>query len=433
MKSFYDHVIIGAGPSGMACALSLLKRGAEPLVLEKKVFPRPKTCGGLVTEKTFRLVKTLLGEDCEEEVLFCNQTSQASVYHKAEKLSQASFSTPVRFVRRDVFDHTLVLKYKKQGGCIQESCGAYTVDSKNSRILFEGGREIRYRNLIFADGALSQVRNQGLILKEGMLSQVPNRKSILSDEVPNRIQKRDSIQQEDLLFGLEIFLPAELFPIKEVRLYFGYAEQGYLWAFPYGDEVCVGVETDYRRRTDAQKILVSFLKEQGIETESPHCEGTFLPVGLSRLQKERGFETEALRFKGAFFPAGIPFPQENLEPNVLCVGDAAGLADPISGEGLYFALLSGMAAAKALVNSGNPKQTYLESLKPVFRLLDEGCRLRRLFYQPFAQRWFVRHARGNRAFLTFFFERMVSRYGYAYGKPVGMYLDYKRRGIRRNE
>lgn len=373
MKTFFKYVIVGGGPSGMTCALSLRKRGENPCVVDKAEFPRTKTCGGLVTEKTFRLIRKLLSEEEIAKDLFCNQTSKADLYYKTQRLAEGSLQKPLRFVQRAEFDNALVRAYKEAGGTILESCGEYTIEYENNRILFSEDLEISYDALIFADGVFSRSRKL----------------------IPSPMK--------DLSFGLETFLPKEAFPANEVRLYFGYADHGYLWVFPYGDKVCVGVCANYQKKPEYKRILKTFLRENGADPEG-------------------------LRLEGAFFPGGVPVLQRKLPDNVLCVGDAAGFADPISGEGLFFALLSGIAAARAFLFEGSPKESYLQSMKPVFRILKEGRSLQSIFYRPSVQRYFLRHIRGNRSFVQFFFDRQVSEYGYSYQKFPRLYLDYKHSG-----
>ena len=153
MDKKYETVIIGAGPAGMGCAISLLKSGANLCVIDKAVFPRNKTCAGLVTAKTERLIKQLYGEDCEE--LFCNTASSIKLYRKDEELVEAPLKRPVHLVDRVDFDNALVEKYKSTGGVIMEGERGISVDYDNSRVTLSDGRDIEYKNIVFADGALS--------------------------------------------------------------------------------------------------------------------------------------------------------------------------------------------------------------------------------------------------------------------------------------
>ena len=65
----FDAIVIGAGPAGSTAAYLLAKSGLQVLVLDKKVFPRDKLCGGLLTRKTVRF-KSICGPgDNAEPVL----------------------------------------------------------------------------------------------------------------------------------------------------------------------------------------------------------------------------------------------------------------------------------------------------------------------------------------------------------------------------
>ena len=70
MDKFYDVVIIGAGPAGMGCAVELMKNGVSPCVIDKAVFPRKKTCAGLVTGKTYKLIEGIF-DGMDTDGLFC--------------------------------------------------------------------------------------------------------------------------------------------------------------------------------------------------------------------------------------------------------------------------------------------------------------------------------------------------------------------------
>ena len=57
MNYKYEAVVIGAGPAGAACGITLQQKGVKHCLVDKSVFPRSKTCAGLVTGKTFRLIR----------------------------------------------------------------------------------------------------------------------------------------------------------------------------------------------------------------------------------------------------------------------------------------------------------------------------------------------------------------------------------------
>ena len=90
----FHTIIIGAGPAGMGAAIPLVKSGADVCVIDKAVFPRDKTCAGLVTAKTYRLIRSLLGADLPDD-LFCFTTDSVRLFDRTSLLTQATLEQPV--------------------------------------------------------------------------------------------------------------------------------------------------------------------------------------------------------------------------------------------------------------------------------------------------------------------------------------------------
>lgn len=367
MEIEYDTVIIGAGPAGMGCGISLLKSGASPCVIDKAVFPRNKTCAGLVTAKTERLIEQLYGEEYEK--LFCNTASSIKLFRKDAELVDAPLKRPVHLVDRADFDCALVEKYKSMGGEILEGERGISIDYDNSLVMLSDGRVIRYGNIVFADGALSMAHK---LLK---------------------------VNRSRMALGIEAYVPSQLSDIKSVNIYFDYIKDGYLWAFPHGDTVCFGAANLYRKGIDYRGILSGFLKDMGVEPS-------------------------AARYIGAFLPYGYVVPQEKLPDNVILVGDAAGFADPISGEGLYMALQTGVYAAEAM-SSDHPKKTYLNSVKPIADIVNDGNKAQKMFFSPLIQKTFLSKVKGRKGLVSYFFENQVDEYKYDYRNISRLYADYK--------
>ena len=133
MEHRYDTVIIGAGPAGMACAVTMQHRGARLCVIDRAVFPRKKACAGLVTAKTYKLIKLLCGSK-DINKLFCAKSSNVRLFRKSELLVEAPLENAVRLVDREVFDNALVNTYKALGGTIIEGVGVIHIDYENNRI-----------------------------------------------------------------------------------------------------------------------------------------------------------------------------------------------------------------------------------------------------------------------------------------------------------
>lgn len=369
-RTHVQTVIIGAGPAGMGVAITLVKRGARVCVIDKAKFPRDKTCAGLVTAKTYRLIEELYGGKPPES-LFCARAESVRLFDRTTPLTDSTLDRPVRLVDRRDFDHALVKEYGRSGGVLLEGERAERIDYERCTVTTQSGRTLGYDYLLFADGARSLAHRQ---LK------VDYRKSGI---------------------GIETYLPARLLDAGSIDLYFGYLDSGYLWVFPHGDRVCVGAAAPYRKGFDYRGLLSRFLTDLGAA-----------PQGL--------------RYIGAFLPYGEAVSQEKLPDNVMLLGDAAGFTDPISLEGLYMALRSGIFAAQALLTD-TVKKTYLDSIAPLRQIVKDGKKVQKAFYAKPVQRMFLNKVKGKDDLVSFFFENMVEDYHYAYRDLRRMLDDYRSR------
>lgn len=369
MPNKFDTVIIGAGPSGSSCGITLQHRGIKNCIIDKAVFPRSKTCAGLVTGKTYKLINLLFGAE-DTDKLFCDSASNIRLFQKQREVVSAPISTPVRLVKRRDFDNALVERYKSLGGAIFEGEKIVRIDYRSNKITLKSGKVIGYDRLVFADGALSLAH------------------------------KKLGVKKENLAFGVEAYIPKEQFNTDDIDIYFEYADNGYVWVFPHGDTVCAGVGARFKKGVDYKEALRDFLRDAGVDPDKQ-------------------------KYIGAFLPYGYAVPQNKLPGNVLLVGDAAGFADPISGEGLYMALKSGISAAEAM-QTKNPKQNYLELVKPLKQAAVDGRKAQKLFYTPAVFKRIMKRAEGKQKFVGYFFDNMVEEYNYPYRRLLKLYRDYKK-------
>ena len=151
-----DTVVIGGGPSGAACAITLQKNGITNLILEQRSFPRAKTCGGLMTEKTCRLLTERLLPELEESALcgiFCDVSQTVELYGSDARLTRSQVEKPLRSVRRIVFDSFLIEQYRRLGGTLLEGQRRYSLEAGGKRIVLENGDIVAYRHLVAARSA----------------------------------------------------------------------------------------------------------------------------------------------------------------------------------------------------------------------------------------------------------------------------------------
>lgn len=375
MSREVDTVVIGGGPAGASCAITLQKLGVPHLLLDKCTFPRNKTCGGLMTQKTYDLLaeKLLPGklEAAVREGLFREVSHTLELFDRTERLTRSQLEQPLRSVRRFDFDHFLIRQYRALGGTLLEGERGYRLELANHRLVLRSGERIAFRHLVAADGALSKTR------------------AALRCEPPQ------------LGFCVETFVPKALLPeVDAVQVCFGAVPAGYAWVFPSGRELCIGLGGIYEKQTDYPALLRDFLSSLGLDAD-------------------------AFAFKGAFVPAGKPVDQRGTPQDVLLIGDAGGFVDPIYGEGLYCALDTGIAAAEAIADGGAlAKARFLQNTAALSRLLRQGVQMQRIFFRERTLRRFLQRIRGKDRFVGFYSDNHLSAYRYSYAGLWKLLLQY---------
>ena len=371
-----DTVIIGGGPAGVSCAILLQKKGISNLVVEKKQFPRKKLCAGLVTRKTLRLLTEELDFSAEElESVFCDESRTFELYNGSELLTHSDLTTPFRFTRREVFDTFLARQYQRRGGTLLENTVCNSIDLPANELTLSSGETVNFRHLVVADGALSDTR------------------------------KLLDIPAPTLGFCVETHVPKAKLPHQgnAVQVRFGVIPKGYAWVFPSGNDFCVGMGGVCQKGIAYGELMNAFLSSLGLENPAE-----FPP-------------------KGAFLPYGTAKKQTGGADNVLLIGDASGFADPITGEGLYFALASGKAAAEAISQAPERARAAFCKLTAAERkIIRQGTRLQKLLYFPALQKWFYKKVRGRNGFVGFYCENQVSEYKYSYARLWRMIRVYRK-------
>jgi geranylgeranyl reductase family protein len=363
MAEKYDVVIVGAGPAGSTAAYILSKKGYNILLLEKKRFPRKKLCGGCLTAKTLWLLKQVFDET-EESLIQNNiidfKSFRFDIRYKKKNLISPTSPLAFYFVHREVYDAFLLQKVKETGVEVLEGekainldCHDNTVTGNELTLTTSHQRLIKTKFIIGADGANSTIRTK-----------------LLQQKKINGTR-----WHRNLAYCLEIFLDREgefkslEFPV----LAYGYLSYGYSWIFPNKDRLVVGAGGLKRKNKNLSHQFKKFLWDYNL------CDINF--------HKLQGFPLP--------FGNSLAMPAYN---NILLVGDAAGLVDPMLGEGIFQAHKSGELAAKAIVESlenlsiRNTDVNYIHSLqKHLVIEFSYARRFRWFLYNPLSHILNFRH------------------------------------------
>jgi len=329
----FDALVVGAGPAGSIAALVLARAGARVALLDKADFPRDKACGDFVGPRGLQVLADLgvpepPGLDVGDMVVV-GPTGRRVLLPCFDGLT---YPGRARSVTRTVFDDALrtaaldagAIAYQgRADGPIRSGADTvgYTVDRSGAR----GAEELRADFVVGADGATSRVAEQTGLVDAGQV-----------------------------LWGFAVrcYLdqPVDLPVITLWEQARWRAFPGYGWIFPSpggGANVGIGIGTRSDRQGGAEAVRV-------------------LPAYLDHLATlglvDPGRADPTSRRTGGWLKMGM-VGTTPASGRVLLVGDAAGLVNPLQGEGIAQAMTSGRAAADAIL--GGPEQAanrYLAQL-----------------------------------------------------------------------
>ena len=290
----YDVIVVGAGPAGSTTARECASRGLSVLLLDRAEFPRDKPCGGAVTvraaaELPFDLAPVV------ERVMF----GMYLTVNRAKGFYRRSTRELAYFTQRRHLDTYLVERATEAGARLRERAAVREVETRASYTTVRTDDEsFEGRTLVAADGANGQTaRLAGVGV--GLIHGVALEGNITpSGDYPK---------------GWEDVMALDV----------GGPPGGYGWMFPKGDHLNIGVG--------------------GFKHVGPN-----IRESLDQLVRFYGFDASDIwGVRGHLLPLRRP-TSALVSGNVILVGDAAGLLDPLTGEGIHAAIWSGKAAARHL-------------------------------------------------------------------------------------
>jgi geranylgeranyl reductase family protein len=340
----WDVAVVGGGPAGMAAASAAAATGARTVVLERAEHTRYKTCGGGLIGASLAAVGGQIAVPARDQIRAATFTLRGG-----REFTREQDEPLLDMVLREEFDEALLRRAADQGAVLRQRAPVRAIDQAgdHASARLADGSVVAAKVIIGADGSSGvSARHVGV-----------------------------QFEQVDLGLELEIAVPP---PVARqwagrVLLDWGKIPASYGWVFPKGDRLTVGVIAA-RGNGDATR---DYLREFT----------GWLKLGSFDLVRDSGHLTRCRTDRSAL-----------RRGRVLVAGDAAGLLDPWTREGISFALRSGalageFAAKAAVADSGQDAESSLdEYVAAVGRVLVPEMRAGRVLLSAFTRHTGTFHA-----------------------------------------
>jgi flavin-dependent dehydrogenase len=301
-----EIAIVGGGPAGALCGERLASRGFNVTIFDERL-AWEKPCGGGLTHKAIEAYPFLLDSPEPKKII-----RTAELISGGGHRARFEMNRPIVIYARKVLNG-LLLDRAIAAGCAAICSRVTSVDTDGPQVrLIAGGEERRSDFVVLAAGARNQL-----------------------------LPGTTALGAKDLEVTLGYFVPTEedMIKVKFLREF-----EGYLWSFPRADHLSVGICAKMGQRPSQQlrRHLDEFVRDENIPMDGVRFYSHVLPSPQAQTIRGR-------RIAGR---------------NWAMAGDAAACVDPITGEGLYYALRSGDLLAQALIE-GQP-HAYPERLRAAF-------------------------------------------------------------------
>jgi geranylgeranyl reductase family protein len=346
----FDVVVAGAGPAGSAVAMQLARGGASVLLADRARFPRDKPCGGGLTGRAVRALP------CSVEPVVEHVVDRFELRLRyGPRFERAGREPMILMTQRRRLDAHLAEQASADGADFRDGTAVANVEQRAHGVTLDvDGRTVQAGVLVGADGANGVVARAA-----GLGGQIV----------------RGVALEGNVSWGA---LDADRYRGRAV-VELGVVPGGYGWVFPKGDHANIGVG--------------------GWGSEGPR-----LRAHLERLAGAHGVELDALTdVKGHRLPMR-PLGTAASAGRILLVGDAAGLVDPLSGDGMYEAFVSARLAAEAILAG---------------RLDEYDARLAQMLDHHAAASWAAKRAMDRSAAACFWAARCPGVFGVVAGLLAG--------------
>ncbi|MHB0975833.1 MAG: NAD(P)/FAD-dependent oxidoreductase [Candidatus Aquicultorales bacterium] len=299
-------IVVGAGPAGALLAYELASRSLDVCLIERETLPRYKPCGGGLQVKAAKLLPFDVSEVVEKT------TYGVVVTHNSRRPVRMTYPRPlVHMVMRDRFDYLLVRQAARRGSIVIPGERVVKYSEKPSGVAVEtaSGLGLEALILVGADGA------SGIVGRLAGLDQGYSYGIAVESEVE---PGPESTTLEEGLMAIDL----------------GSLPGGYRWAFPKKDGLSIGAGAPAR----AGRLLGASMDDWLAHWGSPGARRT------SHLLKFRTGARPPVR-----------------RGRVVLIGEAAGLIDSLTGEGIYWALKSAILAVPSILRAVSEGPSELDA------------------------------------------------------------------------
>jgi geranylgeranyl reductase family protein len=328
-----DVVVVGAGPAGATAAKFLAEKGSKVLLLDKSSFPRDKPCGGVLSIRTLKRFPYISKDLISAYSFDCSISSSSMRNH-----FQVQMDDPISaFVVRKDFDDGLVKLAIASGALFQDGVSATDLQILNDKVLLSlnTGESVESQLVIGADGVWSMVAK-----KSGLGHHYPHIGRCLFQEVPMAGDLLDQYFTEK----------------KKASLFVKFmGVDGFGWVVPKKN--CLNIGIGEIQPSASQQQNKHPLKEVYQEYIRILKERKVIPPTITP-------ETIA----GGALPIR-PF-EKTFADRVLLCGDAAGQMNPLTGDGIHYAMSAGMFAAEVCgmaLNAGTTNASVLSKYQRLWK------------------------------------------------------------------
>ena len=311
MNNSYDIIIVGAGPAGTSAALYADRLGLKTIILDKTTFPRDKICGDALSGKSVKYMREL-GVLDEVPKLRGSTIRRITFGSPSHKQFDIHLSNPQNtgnikegyVIPREIFDNFLFEKAQK----VTEIRQGFNV----SDLLYDNGKIVGIKGL--QDKEKKEVYAPIILGCDGAKSTIARKLGFHTED------------QDNTAIAIRCYYEGVKGLTDQIELHFvDEVLPGYFWLFPAGDNIAnIGIGLSKKQAKKDERKLTEILGEV---TDSSYFKERF--KGSKRLENPKGWSLPLGRIE-----------RPNHGDGFMLLGDAAGLVDPFTGEGIGNAMAS---------------------------------------------------------------------------------------------